>query len=179
MPYCAKCGAAISEGARFCPACGTPVGLPERVPYEIREKREKEEKHEKREKGEKHEKEKTEKREGDRLGAFVGGATIILLGILLYLVQIGTFSWITWSNWWGYFLLGLGCILIVSAVLRAAVATYRGAAVGPLIGGVILCFVGLSGIINIESWWPLILIAVGITIIVGGLVAVSRSPKPR
>lgn len=48
MPYCAKCGADLPEDARFCPACGAPVGPPERVPYEKYEKREKEEKYEKR-----------------------------------------------------------------------------------------------------------------------------------
>lgn len=175
MPYCAKCGAEISEDARFCPKCGAPVGLPERVPREKPEKREKETR-EKREKEEKHE--KPEKGEGDTWGAFIGGSILILLGILLFLAQIEAFS-ITWTNWWGYFLLGLGCILIVSAALRATVTTYKATALGPFIGGVILCFIGLAGIMGIESWWPLIFIAIGITIIVGGLAAISRSPKPR
>lgn len=162
----------------FCPKCGAPVGPPERVPHEKEEKREKEEKHEKREKEEKHEKAAPEKREGDMLGAVVGASILILLGALFSLIQIGTFSWITWTNWWWYFLFGIGCILIVSAALRAAVTTYKATAVGPLIGGVILCLIGLAGIINIENWWPLLLIAVGIAVIVGGLVAISRSPKP-
>lgn len=178
MPYCAKCGAEISEEARFCPACGAPIGPPERVPYEKPEKREKEEKHEKREKEEKHEHAKPEKTERDPLGAFVGASILILLGILLFLSQIEAFS-ITLSNWGWYFLFGLGCILIVYAVLRAVVTTYKTPAAGPLIGGVILCLIGLAGIISIESWWPIILVAVGIAIVVGGLLAVSRSPKPR
>lgn len=25
MSYCAKCGAELPEGAKFCPSCGTPV----------------------------------------------------------------------------------------------------------------------------------------------------------
>ncbi len=28
MPYCSKCGAELGEGAKFCPACGTPSGPP-------------------------------------------------------------------------------------------------------------------------------------------------------
>ena len=178
MPYCAKCGTELSKEARFCPACGAPVGPPERVPHEKPEKREKEEKHEKREKEEKREKKEPEKGGEDVLGAFVGGSIIILLGVLFFLAQIEAFS-ITWTNWWWYFIFGLGCILIAYAALRAAVATYRGTAVGPFIGGVILLFIGLAGVINIETWWPLILMAVGIAIIVGGLVAVARSPKPK
>ncbi len=178
MPYCTKCGVEISEGTSFCPKCGASVGPPERVPYERREKREKGEKHEKREKEEKHEKEEPEKREGDKLGAFVGGAVLILLGVMFYLVQIGTYG-LTWTNWWWYFLFGLGCILIAYAALRAAVTTYRATAAGPLIGGVILCLVGLAGVINIRNWWPLILIGVGIAIIIGSFVAISRSPTPK
>ena len=179
MPYCAKCGAEILEEARFCPKCGAPVGPPERIPHEKPEKREKEEKHEKREKEEKHEKATPEKGGEDKLGAFVGGAVLIVLGVLLYLAQAGTYSWITWTNWWWYFLFGLGCVLVAYAVLRAAVTTYKAAAVGPLIGGVTLFIIGLAGIIGIETWWPLLLIAIGIMILVGGLVAVSRSPMPR
>lgn len=26
MSHCAKCGAGLPEGARFCPSCGNPVG---------------------------------------------------------------------------------------------------------------------------------------------------------
>ena len=29
VPYCSKCGAELSEDARFCPFCGIPVGPPE------------------------------------------------------------------------------------------------------------------------------------------------------
>jgi uncharacterized membrane protein len=28
MPFCSKCGQAYSEGVKFCPACGAPVGEP-------------------------------------------------------------------------------------------------------------------------------------------------------
>jgi TM2 domain-containing membrane protein YozV len=31
MPYCAHCGAEISEGTRFCPKCGTPVAAATRT----------------------------------------------------------------------------------------------------------------------------------------------------
>jgi TM2 domain-containing membrane protein YozV len=31
MPYCAHCGAEISEGIRFCSKCGTPVTVPTNV----------------------------------------------------------------------------------------------------------------------------------------------------
>ena len=28
MPYCGRCGAVLTEGAKFCNACGQPVGAP-------------------------------------------------------------------------------------------------------------------------------------------------------
>ena len=44
MPYCRKCGKELSEGARYCPACGSQVGTsndyrPEQVyaPYKQEE----------------------------------------------------------------------------------------------------------------------------------------------
>ncbi len=36
MPYCRRCGAELPKDARFCPACGTPVALPEMKPMEAR-----------------------------------------------------------------------------------------------------------------------------------------------
>lgn len=115
MPYCAKCGADLPEDARFCPACGAPVGPPERVPYEKYEKREK------REKREKEEREKYEKGAGDTRGPIIGGLFLILFGVVFFLASA-----------WGW-----------------------------------------------ENWWPLIIIAVGVIVLVAGLTAVARSPRPR
>jgi len=115
LPYCAKCGADIPEDAKFCPACGAPVGPPERVPYEKHEKREK------REKREKEEKEKYEKSAGDTTGPIIGGLFLIILGVIFFLASA-----------WGW-----------------------------------------------ENWWPLIIIAVGVIVLVAALTAVARSPRPR
>ena len=29
MPYCERCGAELDDGAKYCPSCGTPVGIPQ------------------------------------------------------------------------------------------------------------------------------------------------------
>jgi hypothetical protein len=29
MPYCERCGAELDENAKYCPSCGTPVGIPQ------------------------------------------------------------------------------------------------------------------------------------------------------
>ena len=64
------------------------------------------EKAEKEEKGEKHEK----GRESDLAGAILGGGVLIWLGISFWLAQSGTVSW---TNWWAYFIAGLGALLII------------------------------------------------------------------
>jgi hypothetical protein len=78
---------------------------------------------------------------------------------------------------WPYFLFGIGCILIAQAVLRSTGA-FRGPRMGSLIGGLILCVIGLGGMVGIEDWWPLLLIAFGILVVILGISAVKRSPKP-
>lgn len=60
-----------------------------------------------------------------------------------------------------------------------------GDATGALIGGLILIFLGVIFFlasayrIRWENWWPLIIIAVGVIVLVMALTAVARSPRPR
>jgi len=186
MPYCRNCGAEHSEGATVCPKCGQSVAGPPPPPTGpiSRERRERYEKSEKGEKGEKEkrekegDREKREKRETDRFGPIVGGFVLILLGLLFYL---------QWSNvisardFGGYFMIGMGIILIVWALLRYTTQEFKGPAMGLLIGGIILGFIGLSTIYPLSgSWtWPLILIGLGLVLVVWSIAVYSRSPKPR
>jgi len=56
---------------------------------------------------------------------------------------------------------------------------------GPIIGGLLLIFLGVIFFltsayrIRWENWWPLIIIAVGVIVLVAALTAVARSPRPR
>ena len=109
MPYCAKCGADLPGDAKFCPACGAPVGPPERVPYEKHEKREK------REKREKEEKEKYEKSAGDTTGPIIGGLFLIFLGVVFFLAS----AW-GWENLWPLIIIVIGAIVIVAGLTAAA-----------------------------------------------------------
>lgn len=179
--YCRKCGAALPDGATFCPTCGTPVAVsgttsetttpPRRYEYrhEKQEKREKGEKQEKHEKGEKGEK----GRSGDVTGALVGGLILIWLGVTFYLQQIGTISS---NNWWAYFLFGLGAILILQGVIIYARGRHG---MGPIIGGAILMFLGVAFITNATTnLWPLILVIIGVAVIAGGITSRRRVPSP-
>jgi len=169
LPFCQKCGAEIPAEAAFCPKCGNPAAV-SLVPVERRstrgEKGEKREKEEKREKGEK---------PRDKTGAFVAGLILIWLGISFYLVQA---HYIDWNEWWPYFIIGIGVVLIGQAVIRYSTSRFKGAAMGSLIGGAVLLIIGLAGIVGMKDWWPFVLIVIGAVVILGGMTARMRTPNP-
>lgn len=111
------------------------------------------------------------------LGALVGGLVLIWLGTTFFLEQNGLLSS---EIWWAYFLAGVGAIL----VLQGAVIYSRGhIGLGPVIGGVVLIFIGLGTIAAfnfnfVNKFWPLLLVAIGILVIIGGFTARRRVPAP-
>jgi hypothetical protein len=185
--FCHKCGAPLPSGSSFCPNCGTPVApagavsgpgpvppSPPYAPYSERHhhREEKEEKYEKQEKGEKSEK----GRGGDIAGAITGGLVLVLLGVLFYLAQTNYIT-ITWSNWWEYFIIGLGFILIIQGLVRWG---SRGRMyTGSFIGGAVLIVVGAVFVseANIELW-PLILVVIGIAVVASAFTGRRRAPAP-
>lgn len=177
--FCHNCGSELTSGAAFCSKCGSPVGgavagaaptpsgQPRSSYREYRhEKYEKQEKHEKNEKGEKG-------RGGNVIGPIVGGLILVWLGITFYLQQIGSISS---DNWWAYFILGIGAIIILQGFLMYF--RRRRPIYGPFIGGAVLVLVGLSFIYNAwGNFWPFILVIIGIAILASAL-ARSRTPRP-
>ncbi len=166
MPFCPKCGQEVPDDAVYCPKCGTKIGTGKREYYE---KREKEEKGEKKEKEEKHE-------PSDISGAIVGGLVLIWLGVTFYLAETG---FIKWSAWVAYFLLGLGAILVIQALIKYFTSPYKGSAYGIAIGGIVVASIGLVMMYEITVWWPLIFIVLGIIVIVSSITSRKRSPKVR
>jgi peptidoglycan/LPS O-acetylase OafA/YrhL len=140
-----------------------------------RRERRRHEKGEKSEKGEKHEKEEKMEKGGSGMGgALVGGLVLIWLGIAVYLQQTGTFSSNDWS---AYFLVGLGLILVADGLLRSMQGSR--AFTGLIIGGAVLVLIGATVVQSSwQSFWPLILVIIGVAVIVGGFSARRRSPSP-
>ncbi|MEM3384760.1 MAG: zinc ribbon domain-containing protein [Nitrososphaeria archaeon] len=166
MPFCPKCGQEVPDEAVYCPKCGAKIETGKR---EYHEKREKEEKEEKREKEEKHE-------PSDISGAIVGGLVLIWLGITFYLAET---RYIRWSEWVAYFLLGLGAILIIQALIKYFTSPYKSSAYGIAIGGLVVASIGLVMIVGITAWWPFIFIVLGIIVIISSITSRKRSPKVR
>ena len=179
--YCHKCGVVLPTSAAFCPACGTAVAAgpsagapsPPTGPIPSRYHR-----HEKQEKGEKNEKgEKQEKgRGGDLAGAITGGLILILLGILLYYATLGT-TVITFGNFWQYFIIGVGVILVIQGIIRYG---EKGIPyLGSFIGGAVMIVIGLAFISSANTnLWPLILVVLGAAAIISAFTTRRNAPTP-
>src|SRR4030042_7117790 len=100
-----------------------------------------------------------------------GGLILILLGVLFLLTEMDRISW---ADGWAFFLVGLGGIFLIEALLRASSAEGRRGIGGRLVAGLILAVIGGSHLIGFEEWGPLVLIAVGGGVLVFGLVQKER-----
>jgi len=177
MPYCPKCGKEVKEDADFCPYCGENLKRQDKVVYR-HPLDEKSEKHEKNEKGEKSEKsEKSEKNEGSGAmwGAVMGGLIIIWLGITFMLRTYDIFPASQWFNW---FMMGLGLIIILRGVGFYIQTSNWRASSGLLIGGAVVAFIGFGPYIGWTDWWAIIIIFIGIWIVVTAFTNRNRHPRP-
>lgn len=109
------------------------------------------------------------------MNAIFGGGVLIWLGITFWLGQSGT---VGWSNWWAYFIAGIGALLIIQGVLRVAMkgSTYEFS--GFFIGGAILMIIGLAFAYGVTLYWPYIVILLGILVIAVAVLARMRTPRP-
>jgi len=129
-----------------------------------RERRIEERQHEREERH----RERREWRRSDPIGPIIGALVLIWLGVVLLAVQNPEmirlpFS-ISWDNVWAFFLVGLGALLILEALLRVIFPAHR-RIVGPLIWGIIFLVIGVAGLfpgMGVEKLWPLALIAGGL-----------------
>jgi small-conductance mechanosensitive channel len=116
--------------------------------------------------------ERREWRRSDPIGPIIGALVLIWLGVVLLAAQNPEmvrlpFS-ISWDNVWAFFLVGLGALLILEALLRVIFPAPR-RIVGPLIWGIILLVIGVAGLfpgMGVEKLWPLALIAGGLGLLI-------------
>ncbi len=94
------------------------------------------------------------------------GLLLILIGVLFLANQQG---WLKDDEWWQYLLVGLGGVFIIDGLFHFA-SGHQPYSVGRFIPGVILLFIGLAFIMGFSEWWPAILIAVGVVILISFLI---------
>jgi ABC-type iron transport system FetAB permease component len=106
------------------------------------------------------------------LSDIFGGLIVVAIGLSFFLAANNVISW---EKWWAYLLVFLGIIFVLDAVVRNLKLQER--LMGSrFIAGVILLILGFSFIFSLRNWWPLILIAAGLLIIIKGIMS-SREEK--
>jgi len=90
------------------------------------------------------------------------GLLLILLAILFSLRGQGLMPD---HEFWKAFILGLGAIFLIQAVIFSLDPDSRSFAVGRVIPGLILLLVGLNFLVNLSDWWPLILVVSGVVVL--------------
>ncbi len=126
--------------------------------------------------------EKEEKGRSDPLSTLTWGAIIIWAGIVLLADNLGWLAWLRRADVnipglsalarieaWSVIFVGAGVIILVEAAIRYVMPTYRRGAWGNVILGFIFIGIGLGSWVGWNFVWPLILIAIGVAILLGGL----------
>ena len=137
------------------------------------EKYEKDE--EKREKDEeKEEKSWDEKWRRDPLGAAVWAAILIWAGVVLLVENIGLLAGVrilgARPEAWPIILIGAGVIVLLEVLVRLLVPSYRRPVGGSLVFAIILVGAGLGDIFGWNVVWPVVLIAIGVSLLLRGLI---------
>lgn len=123
--------------------------------------------------------------ERDTLSSAVWGLILVWTGLVFLASNQGWFELIglnvnrNWAFWTGFDLqnfgvwnlvaLGAGAIVLVEALIRLVVPSLRHQLVSTLIGAVVLIGLGLGGWLSWAYIWPVILIAIGISVLIKGL----------
>jgi hypothetical protein len=111
-----------------------------------------------------------EKWRRDPLNAITWAAILIWAGVVLLVENAGLLA--RYEGWeaWSFILLGAGVIVLLKAVVSAAVPEYRRPVGGDIVLGFILIGVGLGDLVGWTVVGPLVLIAIGISILLRGMV---------
>jgi len=120
-----------------------------------------------------HEKEEEKARGGwgyekwhrDPLSGVVWAAMLIWAGLVLLGENMGLLASLEWVGAWGLIFIGAGGIVLLEVVVRLLVPSYRRPVGGTLFFAVILLGIGFGNLFGWNVVWPLILIALGLSIL--------------
>jgi hypothetical protein len=117
------------------------------------------------------EKGQDEKGRNDALSSVVWAAIFVWAGLVLLASNLNLLGNLTIGETefapWSLIFVGAGVIVLVEVVLRLIMPTYRRSVTGSLIFAGILLAIGLGGWIGWNSIWPIFLILIGVSILVG------------
>ncbi len=114
-----------------------------------------------------------EKWRRDPLSAIVWAAILIWIGVVLLIGNMGLLDNLSILGRrveaWSFGFLGAGVIVLLEVVVRLVVPAYRRAVGGTLVFAVVLLGVGLGEIVSWTLIGPLVLIALGVSVLLRGL----------
>ncbi|MBE9474241.1 MAG: hypothetical protein IMY85_05065 [Chloroflexi bacterium] len=129
------------------------------------------------------EKSPDEKYRRDPLGSIIWACILIWAGVVLLLNQLGYLEQLKetlfarqaeWTRGfpgdfsiWGLIFLGAGVILLIEVLLRLLIPAYRKSVTGTIILAFVFIGIGLGNVLRWEFIFALVLIAIGLSIIVG------------
>jgi len=103
-----------------------------------------------------------EKWRRDPISGVVTGLIVLALGVLLTLAARDV---IAWDDWWKYFLIGIGVVFLIEVLIRRLKPAYRRPMFGRFVAGLILVCVGAAFVGGFGNWWPLIIVAIAVAIL--------------
>ncbi len=103
----------------------------------------------------------------------LGWAAVFIWAGLVLLTETKDFA-ATYSWWdgWAVFFTGAGTIVLLQTAVRLLAPRYRKSITGSLVFGLVLLGIGLGDLINV--FWPFVLIAIGVIILIRALVRSQR-----
>jgi hypothetical protein len=101
------------------------------------------------------------------ISGIVFGLMVVWLGVCFYLKHIGT---LPADLWWAYLLVGFGGLWILGGIVRLFVPRWHRGLLGAFIPGIVVGTIGLMFILGSWQYWPIILVAVGLVIVVSVIV---------
>lgn len=146
-----------------------------RQQYEKKEEEKEQEKEHEKEDEKRDEKNVEEKWKRDPLGTAIWAAILIWAGIVLLANNLGYLD--TWAGSlglgglevWNYIFLGAGALLVVEILIRLAMPSLRRPVLGTAIVALIFFGIGLGDMFGWDLIWPAILIIIGLSILLRGL----------
>jgi hypothetical protein len=100
------------------------------------------------------------------------GAMLILAGLIFLANALGLLPRWGDADAWSWIMLGAGTLLLLEAFLRAILPDYGVPSWFNIVAGLVLIALGAGRVfaldISLEQWWPVILIAIGLSTLLKG-----------
>ncbi|MBN2378906.1 hypothetical protein JXM67_03790 [candidate division WOR-3 bacterium] len=115
------------------------------------------------------------------IGGIFAGLLVVWTGLSLYFKTSGI---LTWGEWGMYYTLGLAVIFLLQGIAWLFIPGMRKDFIGMLIPAMFLAVTGLIPLVGggwyaWESWWPFMIVAVGLVIIVSTVWGIASRHKKK